>query len=102
MASIRRKASPHLYESGYRTPLDRKKGLLAGSRPLRIWAPTGANGRPTTIEINGFAVESLHAVTEDGLMTDAYGGGCVTTGFGGLPVEDLIAIDKALDKYLPR
>lgn len=84
--SIRRQIKPHLWPSGFRTPIDPRKGLLAGSRPLLLWSPR-RNGR--TWRLGGFVVDNVEGVTEGGPITDS-SMVIVTTGWGDMPYEDLL------------
>lgn len=84
--SIRRHIKPHLRESGFRTPLDHRKGLPGGSRPLLVWAP---RRRDRTWKLGGFVVDHMEGVTEHGPITDS-AMVIVTTGWGAMPYEDLL------------
>ena len=96
LAAIKRLITPHFRESGYRTRIDPKKGIIGNSRPLLLWT----NGEDD-IPINGYYVESIVAITEHGPMTDAYGHGGVTEGWGNFPLEDLSRLRKWLENNLP-
>ncbi len=106
LASIRRRlvreikalVSPHFWESGYRKNLDPKKGIFGGTRPLLLWAPKGEDGKIVdSVELRGALVlEEIGGITEDGPITDAYGGGLVWTAYSAIPVEDLIKLHRWL------
>lgn len=100
---IRRMIEPHLRDSGYRTAVDPSKGILGGSRPLRVWLPTDAAGRTVDRDwvIGGFLVETMSGVTEHGAITDGHSGGLVTTYWTGIPIEDLLKIRSWLARKLP-
>jgi hypothetical protein len=86
--------APHLRDSGYRKPLDPSKGILGGSRPLRLWAPK------EPIRLDGFVMQDVIAVTEDGVIDDATGGGAMQSGFGCFPLEDLKSLRNVLRREL--
>jgi hypothetical protein len=89
VTAIHALAEPKFHDSGYVKHIGgRESGL--GRRPLRLWAP----GRP--IELDGFVLQSLYAVTEDGLITDATGGGAMIEDYDCFPVEDLQLLHKTL------
>lgn len=94
VADIQRLVEPHLRDSGYRRYLDPSKGLFGGTRPLRLWAPDNP------IELDGFALAEVLAVTEDGLLEDASGGGAVQGDWGCYPVEDLCALRDEVRRIL--
>ena len=88
---IKALATPRFRDMGYRKALDRKKGILGGTRPMRGTALKA----PIALKFAGDGDEII-AITEDGVMIDACGGGCVTWGYGCLAVEDLARINHAL------
>lgn len=100
---IRRMIEPHLWDSGYRKPLDRSKGIFGGTRPYRLWIPRDATGKVIDRDwaIGGFVLETIQGVTEDGVMTDGVAGGLVTTYWAGIPIEDLLKLRSWLAKKLP-
>lgn len=100
---IRRMIDPHLRDSGYRKALDPAKGILGGSRPLRLWVPCDARGNVIDRKwaIGGFVLDTIEGVTEDGVMTDGFAGGLVTTYWAGIPIEDLIKLQAWLSRRLP-
>lgn len=99
---IRKMLEPHLWESGFRKALDPNKGILGGTRALRIWIPKDANGEVInkSWRINGYVVEEIEGITEDGAIVDSF---CaiVTCDWGGMPIEDLIKIERWLERMLP-
>lgn len=97
LAAIKRLVTPHFRESGYRTRIDPKKGIIGNSRPMLLWT----NGERDIPVDGGFYVDSIIAITEHGPMTDAHGGGCVTDGWGNFPLEDLVRLRKWLEANLP-
>ncbi len=86
-------AEPHFRDSGYNKHLDPSKGMFGPKRPLRLYAPTN----PVEFE-DGFVLTSMWAITEDGIMTDAEGGGAVLEGFDCFPMEDLRMLKRWLQK----
>lgn len=94
---------PHLWESGYRTALDPRKGILGGSRPLRLWMPRDRKGTVVDRDwaLGGYVLETIQGVTEDGVIVDGAGGGLVTERWEGIPVEDLIRLQSWLRRKLP-
>jgi hypothetical protein len=89
-----------MYDSGYRKALDPTKGILGGTRPLRLWAPPDKPSGALQ-NLGGFVLHEIYAVTKDGVMTDAYGGGAVTTPWQEIPVEDLLRLERSLGTWLP-
>lgn len=94
VARIESLVTPLLHDSGYRMALDPSKGVLGGSRPLRLWAPS------EPIQLDGFALVEVLAITEDGVIEDATGGGCITGTWDCYPVEDLKALLGAVERAL--
>lgn len=74
---------PYFYNSGYNKYLDPKKGLFGPKRPLQVYRPKDP------VEFDGFVLQRMIAISEDGLITDAYGGGCIVESFECFPIEDL-------------
>lgn len=99
---IRKMLEPHMWESGYRTAVNRSKGILGGSRALRIWIPKDAEGNAMnrTWRIGGYVVDEIEGVTEEGPIVDSH---CaiLTCDWGAIPIEDLIKIERWLEKMLP-
>lgn len=84
--AIRKLVEPHMWESGYRL------GKIGESRPLRLWVPKGADNKPTMTSFKlrgGFVVETFEGFTEEGVITDGFAGGLVTTYYRGIPLDDL-------------
>jgi hypothetical protein len=83
--------APRMWESGYRT------GPLGQSRPLKLWVPQDAEGDSTgqTFKLRGgFVLESFEGFTEEGVITDSYGGGLATADYRTLPLEDLYKLER--------
>jgi hypothetical protein len=95
VSSIEGLVAPHLRASGYRRVIDPSKGIFGGTRALLLWAPD------EPIILDGFALTDVLAITEDGVMEDATGGGCVTGAWDCYPVEDLQMLLAELRKRLP-
>lgn len=94
VAEIGSIVTPRMRDSGYRKALDPSKGLLAGSRPLRVWVPD------EPMQLDGYVLTDVVAITEDGVMTDATGGGCVTESWNCFPLEDLQLLLTTLRRVL--
>jgi hypothetical protein len=83
---IKRLIRPLLYDSGYRKALDPKQGILGPSRAWKVWRP----GDNTPFKLRGgYKLTEFFAFYEDGMITDAYGGGAVFEAYEDFPVEDL-------------
>ena len=96
---ILKRMEPHLRDSGYRKALNPTKGLLGKSRPLRFWSPPDRkNGEPQNL--GGFLIGPIYAITEDGVMTEAWGGGAVTSQWRDIPLEDLVKLQNNIEKWL--
>ena len=88
---IKALSAPRFHDMGYRKVLDPKKGIMGGTRPMRgVTLKT-----PIALKYAGDEDEVI-AITEDGVMVGAHGGGCVTWGYGALSVEDLALVHRAL------
>lgn len=75
------------------------------SRPLLIWVPRDANGKPLdkTYKLKGgFVLQEFEGFSEDGVITDSYGGGLATVYWGGLPIEDLYRLNQWMLRMLPK
>ena len=92
-ANLMRTFSPHMWESGYKTGPDRR-GDFASSRPLKVWAPRDKHGKPTSIVFNGYSLQEFLGFAENGIMTAAYGGGCIIEPLSTFPLEDLMMLNK--------
>lgn len=99
---IRKALEPHMWDSGYRKALDPSKGILGGTRALRLWIPQDANGKiiDKTWRIGGYVLDEIEGITEDGAITDSY---CaiVTTPWCEVPIEDLVKVERWLARMLP-
>lgn len=84
VADIIRLAEPHFYDSGFNKVLDPKQGIFGPKRKLRVFRE-GEGG----VAFEGYVLTEMLALSEDGPITDAAGGGCMVTSFDELPVEDL-------------
>lgn len=81
----------HLSDSGYR------QGPIGASKPLKVWVPRDAQGRPTMEAFpltGGYAVPQFMGFTSTGVILDTAGGGLETMDFADLPIEDLQALDE--------
>lgn len=96
LAAIRKLFTPHFYESGYST----RRG--DGRRPLLLWCPRDAAGELKDVTFKGYRLTTLVAVTEDGLMVDAHGGGARTEPLSAFPLEDLMLLYKWGQAYLDK
>lgn len=96
IASIRKLFTPHFYESGYR------KGRVGESRPLLLWCPRDSAGKTKEVTFDGYRLTNLVAVTEEGVMVDAYGAGAVTEPLRDFPLEDLMMLYKWGCAYLEK
>lgn len=98
IARIKKAIEPHLWESGYRT------GPIDHSRPLKVWAPRRPDGKvdfDKTFKIGGYLVDEIEGLTEHGII-DGSGGGCITnTDFECLPLEDLVRLERWVNKMFP-
>lgn len=96
---LKAEVEPLLYDSGYVRPLDRSKGLFGPTRPYRLYAFQDANENVDPIVLRGgMAIQECYAITEDGVITDAYGHGAVTTYWRSVPVEDIEKLLKVVLK----
>lgn len=97
---IKKMISPHLRDSGYVTAINPKTGILAGSRPLKIWVGYDRMNKPKTWKINGYVLDEIEGITELGPITDCYMA-IVTTYWNGIPVEDLAKLRDWAIKTMP-
>lgn len=89
--SIRRLFNPRMWDSGYRT------GGMIGSpdrRALKLWAPKDKDGEWYEVKFKGFQLTDFCGISEEGIIVDAYGGGCMTASLASFPLEDLIMLEK--------
>lgn len=91
-SEIKKMVTPHMWESGYRT------GRIGNSRPLKLWVNKSQSGSTTPARFSGQVLKEFWGVSEDGIIVDAWGGGCVTLGFCDFPLEDLIKLHKWINK----
>lgn len=97
--SIRRLFNHRMWDSGYRT------GGMIGSpdrRPLKLWAPKDKAGEWCEFKFKGFLLTDFCGISEDGIIVDMYGGGCVTAGLASFPLEDLIMLEKWAIEYFKK
>jgi hypothetical protein len=88
MRRIRELVTPHFWNSGYCI------GPIGASRPYKLVAFE----KPKVIPRRKGAVESILGFTEEGVMEDAYAGGCVTTPLTSFPLEDLYKLEKIAER----
>ena len=89
---------PHMWDSGYMIGGRHKTGDSENSRPMKLWAPRDGNGRLITVTIQGYLLSSFCGYSENGLITDAYGGGCLTEPLSGYPIEDMLILKAWSEK----
>lgn len=92
---ILKKVKPHFYESGYNKHLEPKKGIFGAKRPLLLYRPCDDFVKMR----NTYYLSEFLAITEDGLITDAAGGGAFLEPFSAFPIEDLLYLEKWIDKH---
>lgn len=68
------------------------KGL--NSRPMKLWAPRGSNGKPTVVRFRGQVLTEFWELSELGIITDAHGGACITQDLTCFSLEDLLMLHK--------
>jgi len=100
---------PHLHKSGFIKsspfpPWDEKRV----KEYLQIYIPEVVQPEDEdeekvefSVEVDGFVLKEISAFTDEGIIADAYGGGCSTLDFEDLPVEDLRLLVKTMRKNLP-
>lgn len=100
---IKQLVAPRLHDSGY------VKQPFSGFGCVRLCTfGTRKDDRyifpqPITLNVRGLvsfdeADESIEGFTEDGIITDAYGGGLLTRSYDTIALEDLIKIEEATRK----
>lgn len=94
--------APHLWESGYRTPIDRSKGIFGGTRAVKLWVHKDEQGNMTekVFKIRGMLIDEIDGFTEDGVITDS-SYMLTTTYWRGVPLEDLFKIKALAQKLFP-
>ena len=50
--------------------------------------------------VGGFVVEDIIGFTGNGVLDDAYGGGCTVLPYNNIPVEDLLKIESLLKQEI--
>lgn len=95
VARIRTLVAPHFHESGFSKHLDRRQGLFGPKRPLLIWVPRDRSGQLSLkpVRIGGVVLDGIEGISEDGPITDGEAGGIVITGWGLVPLEDLLRVE---------
>lgn len=88
MASLRKMFEPHMWESGYRT------GPADNRHAMKVWTPKGKDGTPSMVILNGQSLTEFWGYSEIGIITDAYGGGCVTQPLADFSLEDLMMLHE--------
>lgn len=88
ISELKKIFEPHMWESGYRI------GPIGKSRPMKLWAPKDADGSPTMVVFDGPALTQFWGISEEGIITDAYGGACVTEPLPCFSMEDLLILHK--------
>lgn len=100
VSAVLAQVKPFFYESGYvkYAATDRREAL-------RVWVPRGADGKPTMKSYTlkgGFVVITFEGFTEEGVITDAFGHGLVTTYWDGIPIEDLYRLNQWMQRMMPK
>ncbi|MHD0644440.1 hypothetical protein ACYPKM_02235 [Pseudomonas aeruginosa] len=100
MTALRKKFTPHMWNSGYRTG---GRNILEGERrPLKLWSPRDKQGNFIDIEMKGLVLTDFGGFSEEGVIVDSSGGGLVTQPLSAFPLEDLLMLSKWADKNLPK
>lgn len=82
--AIMKVVAPHLHDSGY---VDTRLTVFKRERKIRY-------------PLSHCLEEGIMGFTQDGIITDAYGGGLMTVGYEQVCLEDLIKI-KAMVSKIP-
>lgn len=99
MNRLRKLFEPRMFNSGFNT------GGRIGSpdrRALRVWVPVDKHKRPTELVLNGYVLTDFCGYSEEGVITDTYGGGCVTVPLSSFPLEDLLMLEKWAIKHFEK
>lgn len=88
IAALKNKLDPLMYDSGFRV------GKVGSSRPMKLWSP---KARPVIFE-EGMALTEFWGWSEQGVITDAYGGGCITESLSSIPLEDLMMLQTWVEE----
>jgi hypothetical protein len=88
MKRIRALVTPHFWESGFRV------GPLGSSRPMKLVAFKDDIDIPNAMG----DVKSILGFCENGVIDNAYGGGCTTAPLAAFPLEDLYQLEKLAER----
>lgn len=95
MAQLRKLFEPHMWDSGYRT------GPTDNRHAMKVWTPRDADGKSSMVTFNGHSLTEFWGYSEIGIITDAYGGGCITETLASFSLEDLLMLYKWAIKQFP-
>lgn len=96
IADLRKLFAPHMWESGFRL------GPIGNSRPMKLWAPRGSDGKPTVVRFPGQVLTEFWGLSELGIITDAHGGACITQDLTCFSLEDLLMLHKWATKQFSK
>lgn len=72
---------------------------MGNSRPLKVWAHRDKHGNISAHEFCSHELTEFWGMSEEGVITDAYGGGCVTEPLSSFGIEDLVMLHKWAQKH---
>lgn len=87
---IKQMVAPHLYESGFRN---------RDGSPLRLYALFDEKKQRVIKRRPDGGDFEFCAVTSAGVVTDAYGGGCVVEPFEQVDIENLTFVAEVMEKW---
>jgi len=100
VAAILAQVKGFFWESGYvkHPATDRREAL-------KVWVPRDENGKLTDKSYTlrgGMVLDTFEGFTEEGVITDGFAGGLVTTYWNALPIEDLYRLNQWMQRMMPK
>lgn len=88
VSDLKKIFEPRMWESGYRI------GPIGNSRPMKLWVHKDKNGNLSEVRFSGDDLTTFCGVSENGVITDVDGGGCVTESWSSFSIEDLMMLKE--------
>ena len=98
--SILAQVKPFFWASGYvkHPATDRREYV-------QLWVPRDVKGKYTEKSYSlkgGMVLDTFEGFTDEGVITDGFAGGLVTTYWEGIPIEDLYRLNQWMLRMMPK
>lgn len=98
--SILAQVKPFFWASGYvkHPATDRREYV-------QLWVPRSESGKYTEKSYTlkgGMVLDTFEGFTDEGVITDGFAGGLVTTYWEGIPIEDLYRLNQWMLRMMPK